>query len=255
MKNLSSQSGRQAVLIRVSSLVHGLGGYPFFGTALGIIRNGEVLDNDDDVDFIIPVSSRKRLEEYLQKEPGVKFTFVTEWIIQVSWRVSKERILADFYFFWEDEDDVRLLWNFFGTPWRPKTHLLVPKSHLREIHYSSVKGFLVDGSTLASYLYGPRWQEPMRKNIDYEIRLKKNRPTYTYPRAIGRFARARVVSLEDENSWSTVLRRRFWMLVILNPKGFVQAVLSHRTNRKQEAIMKASSIRLVKSWNSDETEG
>ena len=86
MKDLSPPSARQLGLEKYSRIVHQLGGYPFFGTALGIIRNGAVLPQDDDVDFILPFSSKKKLMERLVHESSISFKLVTEWIVQTSFR-------------------------------------------------------------------------------------------------------------------------------------------------------------------------
>lgn len=237
MKKSSSPNSRQSALEKYSRLVQSLGGYPFFGTALGIIRNGAVLPDDDDVDFILPFSSKKKLMEKLVQESSITFKLVTEWFVQTSFTESQEEIILDFYFFWDEGRDIRLPWNFYGTPWRPESHLLVPKRILSEVGMSSSGNFVASGNSIASYLYGDRWAEPMTKGIDYEIRIVRNRPRYRYPGPIGRFARTRVLKLEGRNSMANNFSRRLWLIVVLNPIGFLKQIRDFRIDQCNELVM------------------
>lgn len=250
MKDLSPPSARQSGLEKYARVVHQLGGYPFFGTALGIIRNGAVLAQDDDVDFILPCTSKEKLMERLAQEPSISFKLVTEWIVQTSFTESHEEILLDFYFFWDEGRDIRLPWNFYGTPWRPESHLLVPKEILNELGISSSGNFSASGDSIAHYLYGDRWTEPMTKGIDYEIRLMDNRPRYIYPSPIGRFARKRVLNLEGRRSMANDFFRRLWLIVVLNPIGFLKQIRDFRTNQIHERVMLRDSDAEVFKLNS-----
>lgn len=249
MKTASSKSGRQLALNTMSAKIHHLGGYPFFGTALGIVRNGGVLELDDDVDFIVPQENRASLEHFLMAQKDLKFTLITDWIIQVCWTISSEDVLLDFYFFWEEVDDLRLPWNFYGTPWRNRSHLLVPKKYLAELEFSEGEGFFASGNSIASYLYGPRWKQPMRKNVDYEIRFRKNRPRYFYPSSLGRLARERALLLLRKKSLVNDVRRILWMMIVWNPFGFLIQILEYKGNRDMEIAMLGESKALVLDWN------
>jgi hypothetical protein len=253
MKDLSPPDARQLGLEKYAKIVHQFGGYPFFGTALGIIRNGSVLPQDDDVDFILPFSSRKKLIDKLVQESSIRFKLVTDWIVQTSFTESREEILLDFYFFWDEGPDVRLPWNFYGTPWRPETHLLVPKRILSELVTSSSGNFVASGDSIARYLYGDRWTEPMTKGIDYEIRLMKNRPRYIYPGPIGRFARKRVLNLEGRKSTINDFLRRMWLIVVMNPIGFFRQIRDFKTNQRHEIVMLRDSDSEVLKLNSEKS--
>lgn len=248
-REFSSQIGRQRLLDQMSRQIHDLGGYPFFGRTLGLIRNRSVLDYDDDLDFIIPAHKRNQLVDYLSKVSGVSFTFISSWIIQVSWVESSESIIVDFYFFWDAGTDVRLPWNFYGTPWRDRSHLLVPKKYIAELEFSAGKGFFASGNSIASYLYGPRWKQPMRKNVDYEIRLHKNRPRHFYPSSLGRLARERALFLQGKSSLVNHVRRILWMLIVWNPLGFLIQILEYKRNRDMEIAMLGASKAMVLDWN------
>jgi hypothetical protein len=240
MKDFTSSSVRRTALGRLSKLVNELGGVPFFGTALGIIRNGTVLPEDDDVDFILPATNRQNLLSYLESDRTVTFTFFTEWIVQVSLQIEHEIVLIDFYFYWDEGDDIRLPWNFYGTPWRQKTHLYVPKVLLSELIYEPGVGFISKGNTLASYLYGKKWNTPLRKLIDYEINLKGNRPSYIYPGPFGRFAREGILR-SSGGSLGEALKRRFWLLLAKGPVFFINQILEFNLNRSEEEKLRRYS--------------
>ena len=233
MKDFTSSSVRRTALGQLSKLVNELGGVPFFGTALGIIRNGTVLPEDDDVDFILPVTNRHNLLSYLESDPTVTFTFFTEWIVQVSLQIEHEIVLIDFYFYWDEGDDIRLPWNFYGTPWRQKTHLYIPKVLLSELIFEPDVGFISKGNTIASYLYGKKWNTPLRKLIDYEINLKRNRPSYIYPGPFGRFAREGILRSSGATP-REALKRRFLLLLAKGPVFFISQILEFRVNRREE---------------------
>ena len=240
MKDFTSRSVRQTALGKLSKLVYELGGVPFFGTALGIIRNGTVLPEDDDVDFILPAANRQKLLSCLESDHSITFTFFTEWIVQVSLQIEEEVVLVDFYFYWDEGEDIRLPWNFYGTPWNLKTHLYVPRILLSEFSFEPNKGFFSTGNKIASYLYGKKWNTPLRKSIDYEISLRGNRPRYSYPGAFGRFARERILGLSGE-SRGDALKRRFWLLIAKGPVFFINQIFEFRVNRLEEDNLRRNS--------------
>ena len=64
----------------MSGLVNQANGIPFFGTALGLIRTGTVLDLDDDVDFAVPEIHKHELLKELRSMQGLSFTFISDWL-------------------------------------------------------------------------------------------------------------------------------------------------------------------------------
>ncbi len=234
LKELSGPRSRQRALKELSELVHNHNGIPFFGTALGLIRKGTVLELDDDVDFAVPEIHKQELLKELRSMRELNFTFISDWLWAVTKRCEGEDVQIDFYFFSDEGEDIRFQWSFFGTPWLPQSHLLVPKSFRENFSYSEEDGFQVHSSGLAEYLYGDKWTVPLRKFVDYEVHLHRNRPVVYFPGRIRRYFREKIAVREGGQDLIGTLRRRLLLLLSLRLTDFMNLIRYHSENRRNE---------------------
>lgn len=232
-----------------AKLVHTLGGVPFFGTVLGVIRDGRVIESDDDVDFTVPQAKKGLLVKALLADRSISFTLVSDWILQVSQIIDGEAILIDFYLFTDEGPDIRLPWNFSGTPWQNHSHLLVPKDLVSQIRWKSNMDYCAEGHGLAEYLYGAKWQLTLRKFVDYEIFLRHNRPVAYYPGRIRRIARGRFVALDGAQNVLTAAKRRALLLVSLRWHEVLISLRDGRVNRCREEALLNESRELIAKMN------
>lgn len=232
MKAYSSQAARSQSMLVVSPWIEELGGKPFFGTLLGLIREGAPLESDDDVDFILPLHARSRALDKILSLQGSRLTLLTDWIIQFELNLNGEVTAVDLYFYTDEGEDIRLPWHFSGTPWLANSHLLVPKKLLIDIVYVPLGGYLLKSTALAEYLYGPRWKQPLTKFIDYEIFIKDNRPVAYFPSEFRRLARRSLQKTLEGPHWSKKLRFLL-MLFALKLRNLFELVWYHRLNKSQ----------------------
>lgn len=130
-----------------------------YGTLLGIVRNGTLIDNDDDIDVWIPIERMKVFEKVIRSKLTLKsqfrptkyfFQFTNQNNIQIDiYYIEKQgSSYIDFHSFWGDSNKkCKLDFNLFDTDSQ-----FVPKESLK----------------ILEYLYGSRWTEKLRKYIDYE---------------------------------------------------------------------------------------
>jgi len=232
VKAYSSQTARSDSMAFVSPWIEDLGGKPFFGTILGLIREGAPLKSDDDVDFILPLDNRGRALDKILSLQGARLTLLTDWVIQFELNCGGDVTAVDLYFYTVESEDLRLPWHFLGTPWLANSHLLVPKKLLIDIVYVPLGRYEVKSAALAEYLYGPRWEQPLTKFIDYEIFIKENRPVAYFPGAFRRLARRSLQKTLEGPPWCKKLRF-LPMLFALRPRNLLELVWHHRLNKSE----------------------
>jgi hypothetical protein len=171
----------------------------------------------------------------------LNFTFISDWLWAVTKRCEGEDVQIDFYFFSDEGEDIRVEWSFFGTPWLRQSHLLVPKSFRENFSYSKENGFRIHSSQLAEYLYGKKWAVPLRRFVDYEIRVYRNRPVVYFPGRIRRYFRERIAVVGEGQDFIGKLRRRLLLLLSLRLTDFMNLIRYHSENQKNEELMLQNS--------------
>lgn len=181
MKSVLNNLALEVALTTMSTHLtsHNIEFFPFFGTLLGLVREGKPIVNDDDIDFYVNISDYENVKSLLQsldfEIDYTKHPNHTTCFIQASGYLLEEFVRIDFYFFDNDVDPHYLIdrWNFPGKPENPYSILKVPKPlifPLREISFCEVSIPMPRyPEIICEFLYGVNWMTPQKKHIDYSI--------------------------------------------------------------------------------------
>ena len=161
-------------------------GFVFFGTMLGLVREGAPIKGDDDVDFYVDVRHFERVKKVLT-DSGFSIDVNdwpnnTAWFLQADGNIEGRRIRADFYFFDQTTDTNFIIepWNFNGKLNDGQSHLRIPKAlvfPLASKKFGDVElNFAACPEVLCEFLYGLNWRTPMRKGTDYQTGVIGGRP-------------------------------------------------------------------------------
>jgi hypothetical protein len=159
----------------------------FYGTLLGFHRERNIIQNDDDVDFLVKKDYRDEIIAILTKL-NYRLEYTAQNFVQGS-KISGNKsveCVADFYFY-EDLDDNFLLdkWNFFGIPNDSSLHMHIPKNIIYPIKNKEIQGFSCNVpyniEECCRFLYGDRFMTPVKKG-DYTIKMVCNKPSINYKR-------------------------------------------------------------------------
>lgn len=176
----------QKNLLLVTQALEGIEYFAFFGALLGLVRDGDLIDGDDDIDFYVNANERETVIE-LMRNNGFSVDLdhaINRYpeFLQAHRVQDGVRTIVDFYFYENetDKDYVCEKWNFIATPDNAKTHMHVPKSMLFPIQQ---KRFLEHNINLPAepeaacrFLYGEQWMVKLEKRAGYRILMLNNKP-------------------------------------------------------------------------------
>ena len=182
------QSSMEYALIKFSEElnIHEIEYFAFFGTLLGLTRDGKPIDGDDDVDFYVNKNDYLSVRKLLNSI-GLKINY-SEWpnhtdnFIQASGLLENIEIRVDFYFFDSDADENFLIekWNFAAQPNNHKLILKIPKPLIYPIVKKSYLGNDIcvpkHSDIICEFLYGIDWKIPKKKGVDYKVAIVGGRP-------------------------------------------------------------------------------
>jgi hypothetical protein len=154
--------------------------FAFFGTLLGLEREGHLIQGDDDVDIYVDVRHRDAALGALL-DGGFEMTEdCAPDFAQFRRDVDGHETLLDLYFFEEIGDIITEKWNFKGPKRRPEHMLKVPRSLVFPIVWREFEGVQIalpgDPQGTCAWLYGPEWQTPRQKSVGYRIDILDGAP-------------------------------------------------------------------------------
>jgi|LauGreDrversion4_2_1035121.scaffolds.fasta_scaffold63295_3 hypothetical protein len=190
----------RANLVLVSKLLEDIDHFVFFGTLLGLTRELDLIDGDDDIDILVPIEKRDLVIEKISSIDFFKINFYKQcnksnYFLQVDSSVNHRSSLIDFYFYENKHDDDFVVdrWNFLGKYEHTKFGMHIPKKlifpSVQEEFFSQKIKLPACRELLCEWLYGKSWRTPRTKNVSYVIRIIENRPLLIkpIPRAFERF--------------------------------------------------------------------
>ncbi len=158
----------------------------FFGTLLGLHRDGDVIDGDDDIDFLAPAKLYDDIKTLFLKNGYIATQYdVKDIYTQFKTVIDNCEVLIDFYYYIDyDEDYVIDRWNFFGQPFNTEKWMAIPKPYLfdfKQIRYKDIQVSIVSNPIeICKYLYGDRYKEPLSKKTKYDMTIVNNMPKIVY---------------------------------------------------------------------------
>jgi phosphorylcholine metabolism protein LicD len=154
--------------------------FPFFGTLLGIIRDGNVICGDDDVDIYCPIQDEITVTEIMLEMGFDKSINDTPYFAQFSKQRLQYTLLVDFYFYIETDDKILDHWNFLGRPFDDEKIMAIPKQimfPLQKIEFFGAKiNIPSNPPAILFFLYGKDWRRKISKKRDYRMTIKNGSP-------------------------------------------------------------------------------
>ncbi len=199
-KPIALRADNRANLIIVSKLFEDIDHFIFYGTLLGLTRDQDLIDGDDDIDILTPIENRNLIIHKISSIDIFKINFQkkcnrTKYFLQIDSSIDNRSSLIDFYFYENKPDDDFIIdrWNFLAKFENKKYSLHIPKKFIFPIVIEEFFGQQIKlpayRKLLCEWLYGESWQTPRKKNIEYVIRIICNQPILIkpIPRAFRRF--------------------------------------------------------------------
>ncbi|MGA0242323.1 MAG: LicD family protein [Candidatus Marinamargulisbacteria bacterium] len=183
-KNIPSKLNTEN-LIEISKLIGGkIPYFVFFGTLLGITRNGKIIENDDDIDIYINIKDRKKLiDTLILNNYNIcldKYPNTTDTFLQVAIKKENYITLIDFYFYTKSKHILIEKWNFNAIPNKKNYHLHIPNNIVFPIKNHSFQGENIcipyNSPAICTYLYGKKWKNKFLKKNEYQTLIILNRP-------------------------------------------------------------------------------
>ena len=173
-------------LVFFTNLIKDLEHFVFYGTLLGLVREKNLIEGDDDIDFYINIKERQKLISILKANSiNVDETLSinkNECFLQIMRSHNNINYVVDFYFYNSVPDEFNIIekWNFEGKIGDVTTHLKIPKIFIYPIKSIEVKNcqfyFPSHPLYLCEYIYGPNWKIKMKKDQEYKIKVINNKP-------------------------------------------------------------------------------
>lgn len=172
-------------LIEVSELLDDIEHFIFFGTLLGITRQGEIIPNDDDIDIYVEQSERNKLIKLLKHN---QFIIDESLDVNLSKHFFQLKIIrdniptyVDFYFYDKSKKDfISEKWNFSGKINDHYNEMLIQKNlifPLQKIKYKNIWLSLpAKPKEVCLFLYGKNWKTPLKKRTQYFTVIFSNKP-------------------------------------------------------------------------------
>lgn len=174
-------------LIRFSKILNenNIFNFSFHGVMLGFHRNNDVLDIDDDIDFLINRDDCDKIMKLMESNKDYFCSVdIRDKLVQYCLIVDEVKTYVDLSFYEEKEDYLVDKWGIKGHASNELTHLHIPKNlifDLTKVEYNGSHIFLPkEVAKLCEWLYGEKFETPMKKIGEYTRKVENHIPVITY---------------------------------------------------------------------------
>lgn len=179
----SEDNNKNLVIISKILSRNGIEFFPFYGTLLGLVRENSCIDGDDDIDIMVNIKDKSKVVKAMS-DLNLKNSDSGEHFLQFTYRIGKNPVLADFYFFEERGDVIVEKWNFYGKEFHENYNIHYNMKDifpLKELDWNGIKiNIPNDPESIVRYCYGEQWNVPKNKNNDYVQVIVNNRIVVKY---------------------------------------------------------------------------
>lgn len=141
------RSDNRANLITVSRLFEDIEHFIFYGTFLGVTREQDLIDGDDDIDILAPIENRNIIFQKIKNIDYFEIKFEKkcnkfDFFLQVDSSINERNSLIDFYFYENNPINNFIIdrWNFLGKCESPKLAMHISKKFIYPIRYEEFFG-------------------------------------------------------------------------------------------------------------------
>ena len=186
IKQKSTIQSQQKALDLITAILHDVEYFVFFGTLLGLTREGNPIEGDDDIDCYVDISNQSKLINALG-ENGITINRSVPWnqtehFFQVFVETDLGLTAVDFYFYdpLVDKQYIWEKWNFHGTPHNHDTWMKTPKPFIFPIQKEKFGNMHIPVPNkkilCCEWLYGSSWKVPKKKKLEYQMRVFSGKP-------------------------------------------------------------------------------
>jgi len=178
LQNLNFQN-----LIFISKIIKDIEHFIFYGSLLGIIRDQNIIKNDDDVDFLINHKFKKVVLKKMKLNSSFKLNkkVSNEYFNQFIKKENNLISFVDFYFYIKDKKKKYIIekHNFLSNINDEKFEIHIPNKLIFPIiKDKTYKIFNIpkNSKAICKFLYGDTWSKPLKKNTGYRMEIQNNKP-------------------------------------------------------------------------------
>tara|TARA_Y100001970_G_C14231111_1_gene858700 strand:+ start:1961 stop:2722 length:762 start_codon:yes stop_codon:yes gene_type:complete len=184
-KNIDKKFNREN-LISIANILDIDEYFVFYGTLLGLVREKDIIDNDDDIDILVDIKNRDKVISKIESSK-LKIDYSnpyneTPYFLQISNESENTKSYVDVYFY-ENYKNLQYIIdraNFHQRWDDPSQSLHIPKKLIfptkSEKFFNTNISFPNESIKICEFLYSKDWTKKLSKKHDYKILIEKNIP-------------------------------------------------------------------------------
>jgi hypothetical protein len=154
----------------------------FYGTLVGVMRDGKPVEGDDDIDIMVPAKYREQILALFLSDNTSDLEYdesrvinQTPYFSQILMKIYTVSVPIDFYFF--DRSDTHVVDKWSQSAWsRGITPLSIPIELIYPLKSVSVGNAILNvpryPEACCEFIYGSEWRIPKSKWFHYETYLE-----------------------------------------------------------------------------------